>query len=73
VTIAMVGLDQDLMQKNLSKQLAKPKRTCLLSPEYLSINIFFKCRCTFYIYAAKNGIEVPTDLVTGNQEPIYFS
>jgi hypothetical protein len=24
------------------------------------------------IFMLQNGIEVPTDLVTGNQEPIYF-
>jgi hypothetical protein len=37
---------------------------------FVLINIFFVG--ALYIYAAKNGIEVPTDLVTGNQEPIYF-
>jgi hypothetical protein len=50
-----------------------PKKTCLLSPEYLSNQyLLLSVGALLYIYAAKNGIEVPTDLVTGNQEPIYF-
>jgi hypothetical protein len=55
------------------QQLAKPKEH-LLSPEYLSNQyLLLSVGALLYIYGKKNGIEVPTDLVTGNQEPIYFS
>jgi hypothetical protein len=55
------------------QQLAKPKEhVCFhrnICPSISSLSV----GALLYIYAAKNGIEVPTDLVTGNQEPIYFS
>jgi hypothetical protein len=74
VTIAMVGLDQDLMQKNLVvPPLAKLKKHVHFTGIFVVINIFFLSVGLLYIYAAKNGIEVPTDLVTGKPEPICFS
>ena len=68
VTIAMVGLDQDLMQKNLSCATISEaqKNMFTFTGIFVLINIFFlSVGALLYIYAAKNAIEVPTDLVTG--------
>jgi len=68
VTIAMVGLDQDLMQKNLSCTTIKDaqKNMFTFTGIFVIINIFFlSVGALLYIYAAKNGIEIPTDLITG--------
>lgn len=67
VTIAMVGLDQDLMQKNLSCNTIKEaqKNMFTFTGIFVIINIFFlSVGALLYIYATKNGIEVPTDLIT---------
>lgn len=68
VTIAMTGLDQDLMQKNLSCSNIKDaqKNMFTFTGIFVLINIFFLgVGALLYIYANANGIEVPTDLVTG--------
>jgi Na+/proline symporter len=64
----MVGLDQDLMQKNLSCATIgeAQKNMFTFTGIFVLINIFFlSVGALLYIYANKNGIEVPTDLVTG--------
>jgi Na+/proline symporter len=68
VTIAMVGLDQDLMQKNLScKNIGEAQKNMFtFTGIFVGINIFFLgVGALIYIFATKNGIEVPTDLITG--------
>ena len=68
VTIAMVGLDQDLMQKNLSCATIgeAQKNMFTFTGIFVIINIFFlSVGALLYIYAEKNGISVPTDLITG--------
>lgn len=68
VTIAMVGLDQDLMQKNLSCATIgeAQKNMFTFTGIFVIINIFFlSVGALLYIYATKNGIEIPTDLITG--------
>ena len=68
VTIAMVGLDQDLMQKNLScKNIGEAQKNMFtFTGIFVLINIFFlSVGALLYIYANKNGIEVPTDFITG--------
>jgi Na+/proline symporter len=68
VTIAMVGLDQDLMQKNLScKNISEAQKNMFtFTGIFVLINIFFLgVGALLYIYANKNGIQVPLDLVTG--------
>lgn len=68
VTIAMVGLDQDLMQKNLSCKNIKEAQKNMYSftAIFVVINLFFLgVGALLYIYAQQNGIEVPLDLVTG--------
>jgi len=62
VTIATVGLDQDLMQKNLSCANIgdAQKNMYTFTGIFLVINIFFlSVGALLYVYAAKNGIEVP--------------
>ena len=69
VTIAMVGLDQDLMQKNLSCTNIKEAQKNMFSftAIFVIINLFFlSVGALLYIYAAKKGIEIPTDQITGN-------
>ncbi len=61
ITIAMTGLDQDLMQKNLSMGTIKEAQKNMLSftGVFVIINIFFLAvGALLYIYAAKNGIDV---------------
>jgi Na+/proline symporter len=68
VTIAMVGLDQDLMQKNLScANIGEAQKNMFtFTGIFVLINIFFlSVGALLYIFATKNGIEVPTDLITG--------
>jgi Na+/proline symporter len=67
VTIAMVGLDQDLMQKNLScKNIGEAQKNMFtFTGIFVIINIFFlSVGALLYLYAEKNGIAVPNDLIT---------
>ena len=67
VTIAMVGLDQDLMQKNLScKNINEAQKNMFsFTTIFVVINLFFlSVGALLYIYAAKNNIDVPLDLIT---------
>ena len=62
VTIAMVGLDQDLMQKNLSCKNIKEaqKNMFTFTGIFVVINLFFlSVGALLYLYAAKNNIPVP--------------
>lgn len=68
VTIAMVGLDQDLMQKNLScKNIAEAQKNMYtFTGVFVVINFVFLCvGAMLYLYAEQNGIAVPTDAITG--------
>ncbi|WP_306353569.1 sodium:solute symporter [Flavobacterium sp. '19STA2R22 D10 B1'] len=68
VTIAMVGLDQDLMQKNLScKNIGEAQKNMFtFTGIFVVINLFFlSVGALLYIYAAKYGIEVPLDAASG--------
>lgn len=64
VTIAMTGLDQDLMQKNLSMNTIgeAQKNMFTFTGIFVLLNIFFlSVGALLYVYAAKNGINIPTD------------
>lgn len=68
VTIAMVGLDQDLMQKNLScKNIGEAQKNMLtFTGVFVIVNLLFlSVGALLYLYANQNGIEVPLDSVTG--------
>ena len=61
ITIAMTGLDQDLMQKNLSMGTIKEaqKNMITFTSVFVVINIFFLAvGALLYIYAEKNGIDI---------------
>lgn len=63
VTIAMVGLDQDLMQKNLSCKNIKEaqKNMFTFTGIFVVINLFFlSVGALLYLFASKNNIPVPT-------------
>jgi len=62
VTIAMVGLDQDLMQKNLScKNIGEAQKNMFtFTGIFVLINIFFlSVGALLYLFAKKNGIAIP--------------
>jgi Na+/proline symporter len=62
VTLAMVGLDQDLMQKNLScKNIGEAQKNMFtFTGIFVIINIFFlSVGALLYMYAGKNGIAIP--------------
>jgi len=68
VTIAMVGLDQDLMQKNLScKNITEAQKNMLsFTGIFVIVNLLFlSVGALLYLYADQNGISVPTDLIAG--------
>jgi Na+/proline symporter len=61
ITVAMVGLDQDLMQKNLSlKNIREAKKNMYsFTVVFVIINIFFlSVGALLYLYATCNGITV---------------
>jgi Na+/proline symporter len=68
VTITMVGLDQDMMQKNLScKNIGEAQKNMFtFTAVFVIINIFFlSVGALLYVYANKYGIAIPLDSLTG--------
>jgi Na+/proline symporter len=75
VTIGMFGLDQDLMQKNLSCKNLKDAQKNMLSFTliFVIINLFFlSVGALLYIYANNMGISVPLDAVTHQPRTDYL-
>lgn len=75
VTIGMFGLDQDLMQKNLScKNIREAQKNMLsFTVIFIIINLFFlSVGALLYIYANKMGIAVPIDAHTGLPRTDYL-
>lgn len=75
VTIGMFGLDQDLMQKNLSCRNIRDaqKNMFTFAGIFVIVNLFFlSVGALLYIYANKNGIAVPLDAVTGKPRTDYL-
>lgn len=75
VTIAMVGLDQDLMQKNLScKNIGEAQKNMFtFTGIFVVINLFFLgVGALLYIYAANNGIAIPTDALGNPRTDLLF-
>tara|TARA_B100000809_G_scaffold111195_1_gene109813 strand:+ start:31774 stop:33204 length:1431 start_codon:yes stop_codon:yes gene_type:complete len=63
IAIAMTGLDQDMMQKNLTCKNTKEAQWNILSLGFILIIVnfvFLFLGALLYIYADKNGIEIPT-------------
>ncbi|MEO6327733.1 MAG: sodium:solute symporter [Ginsengibacter sp.] len=75
VTIGMFGLDQDLMQKNLSCRNIREaqKNMFTFTFVFVIINLFFlSVGALLYIYANKNGIAVPLDAITHKPRTDYL-
>lgn len=75
VTIAMVGLDQDLMQKNLScKNIEEAQKNMFsFTGIFVIINLFFLgVGALLYIYADKYGIAIPTDNLGNPRTDLLF-
>lgn len=75
VTIGMFGLDQDLMQKNLSCRNIREaqKNMFTFTIVFVIINLFFlSVGALLYIYANKNGIAVPLDAITNKPRTDYL-
>ncbi len=75
VTIAMIGLDQDLMQKNLScKNIGEAQKNMFtFTGIFVIINLFFlSVGALLYVYATKNGIPIPLDDVGNPRTDFLF-
>jgi Na+/proline symporter len=75
VTIGMFGLDQDLMQKNLSCKNIRDAQKNMLSFTFIFviINLFFlSVGALLYIYANKEGIAIPLDTLTHQPRTDYL-
>lgn len=74
VTIGMFGLDQDLMQKNLScKNIREAQKNMLsFTGIFVIINLFFlSVGALLYIYANREGIPIPLDHITHQPRTDY--
>ncbi|NAY93279.1 sodium:solute symporter [Muricauda sp. JGD-17] len=62
VTICMTGLDQDMMQKNLTCKTLKDSQKNMVSFSFVLVGVtflFMLLGALLFIYAKKNGISVP--------------
>lgn len=62
ITIVMTGLDQDMMQKNLSCKNLKEAKWNMLSMSVVLVFVnllFLSLGALLFIYSAENGIEIP--------------
>ena len=72
IAIVMTGLDQDMMQKNLScKSIGEAQKNMFwFSIVLVFANLLFlTLGALLYIYAGEVGIEMPTQLVNGEMKP----
>ncbi len=68
ITIVMTGLDQDMMQKNLTCRNLRDAQKNMYSftAVLVVVNLLFlSLGVLMYLYAQKNGISIPTKLVNG--------
>ena len=62
ITICMTGLDQDMMQKNLTCRNLKDAQKNMISFSFVLVGVtvlFMMLGALLYIFAAKNGIGIP--------------
>ena len=72
ITIVMTGLDQDMMQKNLScKNLGDAQKNMMTLSGILVVAnlLFLSLGALLYIYAVNLGIDMPTRMVNGEVKP----
>jgi len=70
ITIVMTGLDQDMMQKNLSCRSLSDARKNMFSFSILLMVInflFLSLGVLLYLYMQKNGIDIPTQVIAGEE------
>lgn len=75
VTLGMFGLDQDLMQKNLScKNIHDAQKNMFtFAGIFVIVNLFFlSVGALLYVYANKNGIAIPLDAITNKPRTDYL-
>lgn len=68
LTIVMTGLDQNMMQKNLSMKTLKEAQTNINSFSFIVVivNMFFlSLGALLFMYMAKNNIDIPLDPLSG--------
>ena len=68
ITIVMTGLDQDMMQKNLSCKSLKEARWNMMtfSTILVFVNVLFLgLGALLYLYSSSIGLEIPTKMVNG--------
>jgi len=68
ISLVMTGLDQDMMQKNLSiKRLEDAQKNMFwFSMILVPVNLMFLAMgILLYYYAAQNGIDIPSEIVDG--------
>ena len=73
ITICMTGLDQDMMQKNLTCSTLKDAQKNMLSFSVVLVLVtfvFMLLGVLLFIYAGKNGIALP--LMDGQPNQICF-
>jgi Na+/proline symporter len=71
ITIAMTGLDQNMMQKNLSCKSLKDAQKNMESFSFVMVlvNVFFlSLGALLYIYATQKGIEIPINPLSGKPD-----
>jgi len=69
ITIVMTGLDQDMMQKNLSCKSLKEARWNMMTFSSILIFVnmlFLGLGALLYLYSSSIGLEIPTKMVNGN-------
>ena len=72
IAVVMTGLDQDMMQKNLScKNIGDAQKNMFwFSVVLVFVNLLFlSLGALLYIYAGEVGIEMPTKIVNGEIKP----
>lgn len=68
IAVVMTGLDQNMMQKNLSCKSLKEAQTNIYSFSIVLVfvNLFFVCLgALLYLYASAENIQLPTNTATG--------
>lgn len=74
ITIVMTGLDQDMMQKNLSCRSLKDAQKNMFSFSIVLVAVnfmFLLMGALFFVYMAEKGIELPTRMINGEAKPAY--
>ena len=74
ITIVMTGLDQDMMQKNLSCRSLKDAQKNMFSFSVVLVFVnfmFLLMGGLLFVYMAEKGIELPTRMVNGEAKVAY--